>query len=96
MPDCLHPLLLLLTLLDLGFVDVFRCFDQPGQAFSWWDYRAAAFRRNRGLRIDLILASRALAADCSATLIDKLPRKLEKPSDHAPVLAIFHGDVAIS
>ena len=54
------------------------------------------FRLNRGLRIDLILASRALAADCSATLIDKLPRKLEKPSDHAPVLAIFHGDVAIS
>jgi exodeoxyribonuclease-3 len=47
------------------------------------------FRRNRGLRIDLILASTALATDCTATIIDTLPRKLEKPSDHAPVLAVF-------
>jgi len=86
----------LAALLELGLVDTFRLSEQPEKSFSWWDYRQMGFRLNRGLRIDLILASRALAADCSATLIDKLPRKLEKPSDHAPVLAILHGDAAIS
>lgn len=79
----------LAALLELGLVDTFRLADQPEKSFSWWDYRQMGFRLNRGLRIDLILASTALAADCSATLIDKLPRKLEKPSDHAPVLAVF-------
>ncbi|MCC7329162.1 MAG: exodeoxyribonuclease III [Gammaproteobacteria bacterium] len=77
------------ALLDLGFVDVFRCFDQPGQAFSWWDYRAAAFRRNRGLRIDLILASPALAATATASGIDRGPRGREQPSDHTPAWASF-------
>ena len=84
----------LAALLELGLVDTFRLFEQPEQSFSWWDYRQMGFRLNRGLRIDLILASRALAAGCSATLIDKLPRKLEKPSDHAPVLAVFRDAVA--
>ena len=79
----------LAALLGLGLVDTFRLSEQPEKSFSWWDYRQMGFRLNRGLRIDLILASKALAADCSATLIDKLPRKLEKPSDHAPVLAVF-------
>ena len=79
----------LAALLDLGFVDVFRQFAQPERAFSWWDYRAAAFRRNLGLRIDLILASPALAAGCSAAGIDTAPRGLEQPSDHAPVWAVF-------
>lgn len=73
----------------LGFSDVFRQFDQPEQLFSWWDYRAAGFRRNRGLRIDLILASTALAEHCKACEIDKTPRGWERPSDHTPVWAQF-------
>ncbi len=69
----------------LGFKDSFRLFDQPEATFSWWDYRAAAFRRKRGLRIDLLLVSDALADECSASSVDVEPRKLERPSDHAPV-----------
>lgn len=76
-------------LLKLGLVDVFRKFEQPEKSFSWWDYRAAAFRRNHGLRIDHILCSPALAAECRACRIDVEPRKHERPSDHAPVLAEF-------
>jgi len=76
-------------LLELGLVDTFRLFDQEAGSFSWWDYRAAAFRRNMGLRIDLILASRPLAESCTACSIDKEPRRLERPSDHAPVVAEF-------
>ena len=74
---------------ELGFTDSFRLFDQPEATFSWWDYRAAAFRRKRGLRIDLILVSPALASHCSASHVDPEPRKLERPSDHAPVFAEF-------
>jgi exodeoxyribonuclease-3 len=73
----------------LGLDDVFRRFEQPPATFSWWDYRMLAFRRNHGLRIDLILASAALAATCSACVIDRAPRKAERPSDHAPVMADF-------
>ncbi len=73
-------------LLDLGLVDSFRLFEQPEGSFSWWDYRAAGFRRNLGLRIDLILLSQALASRCSASIIDVAPRRLERPSDHAPVV----------
>ena len=76
-------------LLDAGLVDVFRLFDQPPATFSWWDYRMGAFRRNRGLRIDLVLASRALSARCSACEVDRGPRGWERPSDHAPVVATF-------
>lgn len=76
-------------LLDLGLADTFRLFPQEDHAFSWWDYRAAAFRRNLGLRIDHILASPALAAACTTCLVDKAPRRLERPSDHAPVIAEF-------
>ena len=71
----------------LGLKDSFRLFRQPADKFSWWDYRAAGFRRNRGLRIDLILLSEELAAVCRASKIDTAPRKLERPSDHAPVFA---------
>ena len=74
---------------DLGFVDSFRLFDQEKNTFSWWDYRAAGFRRNLGLRIDLILASTALEASCSYSVVDKAPRSNERPSDHAPVIAEF-------
>lgn len=77
------------TLEALGFADSFRLFEQPEASFSWWDYRAAAFRRKRGLRIDLLLASAELASDCTASTIDPEPRKLERPSDHAPVFAEF-------
>ena len=72
---------------ELGLRDSFRLFRQPADKFSWWDYRAAAFRRNLGLRIDLILLSEALAAECRASKIDTAPRKLDRPSDHAPVFA---------
>lgn len=78
-------------LLDLGLADTFRLFEQEDNSFSWWDYRAAAFRRNMGLRIDLILASRALTENCASCYIDKEPRKLERPSDHTPVIAEFSG-----
>jgi exodeoxyribonuclease III len=74
---------------DKGFVDVFRRFPQADKAFSWWDYRAAAFRRNAGLRIDLILASPALAERCTGCRIDPGPRRAERPSDHTPVIATF-------
>jgi exodeoxyribonuclease-3 len=72
-----------------GLVDVFRKFDQPSASFSWWDYRMGGFRRDLGLRIDHILASPALASTCRACHIDRAPRALERPSDHAPVLADF-------
>jgi exodeoxyribonuclease-3 len=74
-------------ILATGLTDTFRRFPQEAGAFSWWDYRAGAFRRNRGLRIDLILASEAMAAACTAAAIDTAPRRLEGPSDHAPVVA---------
>jgi exodeoxyribonuclease-3 len=74
-------------LLALGLKDSFRLFDQPERLFSWWDYRMLGFRRNAGLRIDHILLSQMLAQACSASTIDKAPRKLERPSDHAPALA---------
>jgi exodeoxyribonuclease-3 len=78
------------ALLDLGLTDVFRKFDQPEKSFSWWDYRAAGFRRNAGLRIDLILASDAMTQLCTSSYIDKEPRAWERPSDHAPVVAEFN------
>ena len=74
-------------ILALGFRDSFRLFEQADQSFSWWDYRMNAFRRNMGLRIDHILLSDALAAKCTSCSIDRIPRKLERPSDHAPVIA---------
>ncbi len=77
-------------ILDLGFIDVFRQFKQPEKTFSWWDYRAAGFRRNAGLRIDLILASKNLSLNCKSSYIDKEPRSWERPSDHTPVVAEFN------
>ena len=76
-------------LLDCGLQDTFRLFEQEEKSFSWWDYRAAGFRRDLGLRIDLILASRAMAERCSECAIDKAPRRRERPSDHTPVVATF-------
>jgi len=76
-------------LVDMGLSDTFRLFEQEENLFSWWDYRAAGFRRNLGLRIDLVLASPAMSKHCTASYIDKEPRKLERPSDHAPAVAEF-------
>ena len=88
----------LADLLGLGLRDTFRLFEQPEGVVSWWDYRAAAFRRNRGLRIDLVLASDSLAECCTRSSVDLEPRRLERPSDHAPVFADFDvgppGDTA--
>jgi len=77
------------TLMDHGLVDIFRRFDQPAGTYSWWDYRMGAFRRNHGLRIDLILASSGLADLCTGCHVDRTPRSWERPSDHAPVVASF-------
>jgi len=76
-------------LLKLGLTDVYRNFEQPEKAFSWWDYRRAGFQRNAGLRIDLILASDTMTAACQASNIDREPRTWERPSDHTPVIAEF-------
>jgi exodeoxyribonuclease-3 len=76
-------------MLNLGLTDTFRLFEQEEKTWSWWDYRAAAFRRNMGLRIDLVLASAALSGMCSAAYIDKEPRRQDRPSDHAPAIAEF-------
>jgi exodeoxyribonuclease-3 len=74
------------ALIKLGTHDAFRLFDQAEKSYSWWDYREFAFRRNRGLRIDHILVSEALKPQVTACVIDKAPRKNERPSDHAPVV----------
>jgi exodeoxyribonuclease-3 len=74
-------------LLALGFKDSFRLFEQPANSYTWWDYRMNAFRRKMGLRIDHILVSASLAPACRACSIDVEPRKVERPSDHAPVWA---------
>ena len=74
-------------LIELGLHDAFRLFEQSEKSFSWWDYRQLGFRLNKGMRIDHILLSNALAARCRACVIDRAPRKWEQPSDHAPVIA---------
>ena len=74
-------------LIDVGLADAFRLFDQPEKQFTWWDYRLQAFDRGWGLRIDHILLAPALVPECKACSIDIEPRKRERPSDHAPVIA---------
>jgi exodeoxyribonuclease-3 len=72
--------------MDFGLIDGFRAHhSEPGQ-YSWWDYRMGAFRRNAGLRIDLALLTPSLAERCADVTIDRSPRGLAKPSDHAPVV----------
>jgi exodeoxyribonuclease-3 len=77
------------ALLELGLRDSFRLFEQQEKIYSWWDYRMMGFRRNAGLRIDHVLVSAELAQRCASSTVDKAPRKLERPSDHAPVVAQF-------
>jgi exodeoxyribonuclease-3 len=77
----------LARLMELGLQDAYRLFEQADKSFSWWDYRALGFRLNKGLRIDHILLTKTLADRCTACAIDRVPRKWEQPSDHAPVIA---------
>jgi exodeoxyribonuclease-3 len=74
-------------LCDFGLVDLFRLHNPAPKQYSWWDYRAGAFRRNQGLRIDYLLGSEQVAARCREVIIDKEERKRERPSDHCPVIA---------
>jgi exodeoxyribonuclease-3 len=74
-------------LLETGFKDAFRLFEQPEKEFTWWDYRLNAYQRGWGLRIDEILLSPELAARCTSCTIDRSPRERERPSDHTPVVA---------
>ena len=69
-------------------MDAFRHFEQPEKSFSWWDYRQGAFRRNNGLRIDLILVHRQLLPRLAGCRIDVEPRRVERASDHTPVIAV--------
>ena len=80
------------ALIALGLHDALRLFEQPAKSYSWWDYRNFGFRRNQGLRIDHILVSDALKSSVQACVIDKAPRKNERPSDHTPVLV----DIALT
>jgi len=81
--------LILHTLTSEGLYDTFRAFNKDGQRFSWWDYRGAGYRANAGLRIDLILSSAAMLERARNCDIDEAPRKLERPSDHTPVIAEY-------
>lgn len=78
------------AMLSVPLVDAYRMFDQAEKSFSWWDYRALGFRLNKGMRIDHILLSTDLAKRCQSCVIDRLPRKWEQPSDHAPVIATIN------
>ncbi len=77
------------AVMGLGLIDLFRRFEQPPRSYSWWDYRAGAFQKNNGLRIDLLLATKALAEVCTGCTIDREPRRVERASDHTPVVATF-------
>jgi exodeoxyribonuclease III len=76
-------------LIASGLVDTFRKHHAEGGLYSWWDYRMLGFPKNNGLRIDHVLASKALASRCTGAAIDREERKGKSPSDHAPVLATF-------
>ncbi|HIO91648.1 MAG TPA: exodeoxyribonuclease III [Leucothrix mucor] len=78
-------------ILNLGFVDSFRLFEQKDETWSWWDYRSGGFQNNKGLRIDLILSSLLLSEQCVACFVDSEPRGWERPSDHAPVIACYRN-----
>ncbi|AGF48988.1 exodeoxyribonuclease III [Candidatus Kinetoplastidibacterium galati] len=80
-------------LIQLGLVDAFRLFKQPEKSYSWWDYRRLSFKRNMGFRIDHILLSYSLKEFCKTCKIDKSLRGFEKPSDHAPVIAVISNNL---
>ena len=76
-------------LCDVGLVDTLRLHHNEPGMFTWWDYRMLSFQKNRGLRIDAVLASKALAKKCTASGIDRDLRKGKDPSDHAAIWAEF-------
>lgn len=82
--------LMLQKLMAEGLYDTYRELNAQGEQFSWWDYRGAGYRANEGLRIDLILSSSECLDALTACHIDETPRKLERPSDHTPVVAEFN------
>jgi exodeoxyribonuclease-3 len=71
---------------DFGLSDAYRQHHSEGGAYSWWDYRGGGFRKNEGLRIDYVFLSASLAARCTSAVMDQEPRRLDKPSDHIPVM----------
>lgn len=77
------------SLMSTGLTDCFRALHPEAGAYSWWDYRLNAYKRNLGLRIDLILASADMYNICTACYIDTVPREWDRPSDHTPVMAEF-------
>jgi exodeoxyribonuclease-3 len=81
-------------ILDLGLHDSYRLLHQGGGQYSWWDYRQAAFRRDLGLRIDLVLVSEALRSQVADAGVDREPRTWERPSDHAPAWLRLAGAAA--
>jgi exodeoxyribonuclease-3 len=76
-------------IINNGFIDSFRYLNPDDQLYSWWDYRMAGYRRNLGMRIDHILSSNSLSENLFKSYIDEGPRKLERPSDHTPVITEF-------
>ena len=85
--------LMLQKLMATGLYDTYRHFHKEGEQFSWWDYRGAGYRANLGLRIDLLLSSSTMLDRAVASSIDESPRKLERPSDHTPVIAEYDCQV---
>lgn len=81
------------TLCATGLKDTLRLHHKESGLFTWWDYRMLAFPKNRGLRIDAVLASRSLAGRCVASGIEREMRKGKEPSDHAPIWAEFLFEV---
>jgi exodeoxyribonuclease-3 len=82
--------LMLQNLMSEGLFDTYRSFHQQPDQFSWWDYRTDGYSRNEGLRIDLILSSADLLDVAEDCVIDESPRKLERPSDHTPVVVQYN------
>ncbi|MDB4137991.1 exodeoxyribonuclease III [Methylophilaceae bacterium] len=74
------------NILKIGFHDSYRKINPDLKEYSWWDYRMAGFRRNLGMRIDHILVTTKMVPNITHSYIDKKPRKLERPSDHTPVV----------
>ena len=90
---CYHPeeRLRIGEMLSDGLIDIFRKFNPEGKAYSWWDYRAGGFRRNLGMRLDLVLVNAEAAAMAVGCEIQREPRSWEKPSDHTPVVVDLEG-----
>ena len=74
-------------LYEIGFVDIFRMFNNEAKQYTWWDYRANSFKRNAGMRIDYIWATNKIAKNFKNCFIEKEMRAKPKPSDHTPVVA---------